>query len=193
VSLDKGGAENYWNYLFGIFFSISTSFAILMFTVRGKKKVAYFFLAVEVFINTIHYKLWEMDTSNPAFWSTMFMCLIIPVNIAMYSEESTSEPKKAAPADPIPTPVPRPAPGPDPVPAPAPAPEPMPDRQAILSQINKDVGFNVSDVMDFSGNLEPYKKQKVKDIWSRMGESDPIGAQREINKLLNGSGNLLFD
>ncbi len=93
VLLDVGGADNKWNYLFGILFSISTSFAILLFTVRGRKGWAYFFLAVEVFINLIHYSVLDMPP-GPILFATIFMCLIVPVTISIYSSEIDVNEKK---------------------------------------------------------------------------------------------------
>lgn len=89
VSLEIGGAT-WQNYCFGALFAFSTNFAILLFTVRGRKALAYFSLAVEVFVNIIHYNLIGMDT-GAIFFSTAFMCLIVPVFITMYSGEIVVE------------------------------------------------------------------------------------------------------
>lgn len=90
VHLEAGGSNIYLNYFFGVLFALSTSLSILIFTVRGRKNLAYFSLAVEVFVNVIHYGVIGMDL-GPILFSTIFMCLIVPVYIAMYSGEVVIE------------------------------------------------------------------------------------------------------
>jgi hypothetical protein len=179
VALDKGGADNYWNYLFGILFSVSTSFAILLFTVRGRRNLAYFFLAVEVFINIIHYSVLDMGVSTILF-STIFMCLIVPVTISVYSAEIDPilEEEKIIPTNidisqnnshiaPV-------------------------NNRATLEELNKLVGFDVSNQDDYTGDMDPFKKQKMKDIWKELGATQPEVAKREINKLFKHTGKMLF-
>lgn len=179
VHLDKGGADNYWNYLFGILFSVSTSFAILLFTVRGRKNLAYFFLVVEVFINVIHYNLLSMEMST-AFFATLFMCLIVPVTISVYSSEidpTVAEEKISPPVTNI---------SQNNI-------NIVPDNSGVLAEINKAVGFNVSDPNDYSGNLPPYEKQRLKDLWKANGATNPQLVKDEVNKLLaKPTGKLLF-
>lgn len=84
VHLEIKGTNEVLAYIFGIFFAVSTSFAILIFTIRGSRKLAYFFLAVEVFVNIIHYGVMGMIDPMILF-PTIFMCLIVPVTISVYS------------------------------------------------------------------------------------------------------------
>lgn len=183
VHLDQGGADNVWNYVFGVLFSLSTSFAILLFTVRGRRNVAYFFLAVEVFINIIHYGLLGMSFGM-LFFSTLFMCLIVPITIAAYSAEIDTEEKSLPPTvDP-------------------PVTNSVPEAFSVahkslpfdpLEEINKLAGFDVSDPNDYSGNLPAYQKQKLKDLW-KANKDNPTAALNEVRRILGKDTNkLLFD
>lgn len=95
VKLEPSTDKSFWIYMFGMFFSLSTSFAILVFTVRGRLKTAYFYLVVEVFINLIFYQVNGL-TDTYILISTLFMCVIVPVTISIYSAEiDTKEYKEA--------------------------------------------------------------------------------------------------
>lgn len=76
----------WFNYLFGVMFSLALSLSILLFTLRGRKRLAVFYLLVEMFINIIYYRLYELENTYVLF-STIFLALIIPVTIFSYSHE----------------------------------------------------------------------------------------------------------
>jgi hypothetical protein len=78
------------NITTGILFSLALSFGIIIFTLRGRKNLAYFYLTVEVFINIIYYRLYEIQ-SPYILGSTIFLSLILPITIASYSHEIAKE------------------------------------------------------------------------------------------------------
>jgi hypothetical protein len=67
-------------------FSLALSLSILVFTIRGRRKLAIFYLLVEMFINIIYYRLYELENTY-VLMSTIFLALIIPVTIFSYSHE----------------------------------------------------------------------------------------------------------
>lgn len=76
-----------YGYLFlGIMFALAVSFGILVMTVRGNMRMAYFFLSVEVFVNAIHFAVYQQADIG-LILSTAFLCLIIPIVITAYSHE----------------------------------------------------------------------------------------------------------
>lgn len=81
---------SFMTYIFGFMFSVAISLAIIIFTIREKKLVAYFFVVVEASINIVYAKL---DNSY-SYWtllSIVFFGVIIPVTIAAYSHQTNEE------------------------------------------------------------------------------------------------------
>lgn len=74
-------------YLEGFIFSLSVSVAIMIFTFRGRKNIAYFFLAVEIFVNGIYSRLFQ-DYNLYILSSIIFLGIIIPVTITAYAHEN---------------------------------------------------------------------------------------------------------
>lgn len=170
VMLDVGGSDNMWNYLFGIMFSISTSFAILLFTVRGRQYWAYFFLVVEVFINVIHYNVMSMNTGSLLI-ATVFMCIIVPVTISIYSAEidvnqeakEIKEEKEAAEKKEF----------------------------DFIEEINELIGFDITDPKDKSGSLSVGSKNKLRELWRKREAMTPIEIKYQMKSILK-EGNPLF-
>lgn len=139
VMLDVGGTLNYWNYLFGVMFSVSTSFAILLFTVRGRKNWAYFFLVVEVFINIIHYGVMGME-ANSILYATVFMCVIVPVTIGIYSAEINVHEYDIPEAIGV-------------------------ENQEFINQVNTIIGFDITNPTDTSGRLKNDTRDHLRKLW----------------------------
>lgn len=170
VNLEVNGDQNVWNYLLGIFFAVSTSFAILMFTVRGRRNLAYFFLAVEVFINVIHYQVMGMN-GTALLIATIFMCIIVPVTISVYSAEVDldevdrlkKEPEELA--NPEATKV-----------------DMLSDGQ-FIDEVNKLVGFDITDTNDKSGRLSDNARKELRLLWKerkRLAKSELLSRMRTI-------------
>ena len=155
VQLDVGGDSNIWNYFFGILFSVSTSFAILLFTVRGRKKTAYFFLAVEVFINVIHYALMDMN-SGPLLYSTLFMCLIVPVTIAVYSSEIDIDEVNDVAFESLPNVNIQAVPS-----------TVRMDGKTFIKEVNDLVGFDITNPKDKSGNVKETSRVALRELWKQ--------------------------
>lgn len=166
VHLDVGGSDNYWNYLFGIMFSLSTSFAILVFTVRGRKNLAYFFLVVEVFINVIHYGVIGMDL-GPIMISTVFMCLIVPITISVYSSEiDVNEMEEAKPIHP-----------------PGAIDKKLSDEDFIES-VNSIVGFDITNSKDKSGDIDPSTRGELRALWKQRKDMNATELLSKIDSIL---------
>jgi hypothetical protein len=173
VMLDVGGPDNKWNYLFGIMFSISTSFAILLFTVRGRKNLAYFFLVVEVFINVIHYGVMDGMENNAVLYSTLFMCIIVPVTIAVYAAEIKDE-------DVIEQPVSRNVM----------TTEGMEDRE-FIEEVNNLIGFDITNPNDSSGKVEEDVKKELRKLWKQRKSMSKLDLKFQMKQILK-DGNPLF-
>ncbi len=177
VMLDVGGVDNKWNYLFGILFSVSTSFAILLFTVRGRKNWAYFFLVVEVFINVIHYGVMGME-SNATLYATVFMCIIVPVTISIYSAEidvnEAIEPviAKSEAEQIIGTDI------------------GLNDQQ-FISEINSLIGFDITNSNDSSGKVSLEKRKELRALWKQRQTMRVADLKASIRDILQ-PGNPLF-
>jgi hypothetical protein len=173
VTLDIGGAENYWNYLFGILFSLSTSFAILLFTIRGRKHWAYFFLAVEVFINIIHYNVMGME-SGPILFSTIFMCIIVPVTISIYSAEvdtSVVTVENVTTTKVMTT-------------------EGMEDKE-FIQEINELIGFDITNPNDSSGKIDEQSKNQLRKLWKERKKMSKLDLKFQMRNILK-NGEPLF-
>lgn len=95
ITADDGSRidPSIFSYIIGVLFSISISTAILIFTVRKNKLMAYFFVLVEIFINVMYSRL----DNNYSFWiftSILFLSIIIPITIAAYSHQTEKEEAK---------------------------------------------------------------------------------------------------
>lgn len=84
---------SYWSYFFGMLFSIAISVAILIFTLRNNKLMAYFFVLVEIFINIIYSRL-DNQYNQWLFYSILFLACIIPIIIAAYSHQVDKDKNK---------------------------------------------------------------------------------------------------
>lgn len=206
VKLDVGGEGNKWNYLFGILFSLSTSFAILLFTVRGKKGIAYFFLAVEVFINVIHYSVIGME-AGPLLWSTMFMCAIVPITIAVYSDavnevpddtdhllstennserlseglQEASRVKEILVDQSMYNGEPNIQIG------------SKLDSKQFLDEVNGLIGFDITNPDDKSGDISEEKKSELRKLWRKRKEMSSDKLKAEIHSVLRKTGQPLFN
>lgn len=181
VALEVGGSQHYLNYFFGILFAFSTSFAILLFTVRGRRGLAYFSLAVEVFVNLIHYSVLDMPVGALLF-STLFMCAIVPVFIAVYSSEivperdDVVESQSTVPAHAVPA---------------LQQTEKMTDRE-FLDEVNRIAGFDITNREDKSGGLPEEKREELRKLWRQRGQMSKDQLLSNINSVLRTRGNPLF-
>ncbi len=189
VMLDVGGADNLWNYLFGILFSTSTSLAILIFTVRGRKDLAYFFLVVEVFINIIHYSIMRMDV-GPLLVSTLFMCIIVPVTIAIYSSEIDVNEKpfvaqvikeddlraNVLSIDKLPS-VEHPT---------------ILNKSNFISEINTMIGFDITKPSDECESISEEKKSDLRNLWRQRNGMLDHEMKSKIRSILEEEASPLF-
>lgn len=160
IHLEVKGANTWLTYIFAVLFSVSTSFAILLFTVRGRKQWAYFFLGVEVFINVIHYGVIGMSGIS-ILLPTLFMCIIVPVTISVYSSEidtSVEEVKVDEPEDP---------------------------GKVFLKQVNDKIGFDITNPKDKSGDMSEEKKAELRKLWKRRDSISRNDMTKEIDKILS--------
>jgi hypothetical protein len=85
----------YWfSLLIGIFFSLSVSVAIIIFTLRNRIKLAYFFFLVEFVINVIYSGMENPNYQWYNYLYLIFFALIIPTTITAYAHESEREIEK---------------------------------------------------------------------------------------------------
>lgn len=79
----------YWfSLIIGIFFSLSVSVAIIIFTLRNRIKLAYFFFLVEFVINVIYSGMENPNYQWYNYLYLIFFALIIPTTITAYAHES---------------------------------------------------------------------------------------------------------
>ena len=90
----KNDTPNILSYIFGILFSLAVSTAIIIFTLRNRKYIAYFFLIVEIFVNLIYSQL-QSNYDLYTLISILFLAIIIPVTITAYSHETETEDNKS--------------------------------------------------------------------------------------------------
>lgn len=76
-----------WYYFSGILFSISASLAIIIFTLRGKKNEAIFFLVVDIFINMIYSRIDNLLDNYYILGSIIFLNIVLPYIIWRYANE----------------------------------------------------------------------------------------------------------
>ncbi len=82
----------YWfSLIIGIFFSLSVSVAIIIFTLRNRIKLAYFFFLVEFVINVIYSGMENPNYQWYNYLYLIFFALIIPTTITAYAHESERE------------------------------------------------------------------------------------------------------
>ncbi len=95
IKTDKminGEEFNYWfSLIIGIFFSLSVSVAIIIFTLRNRIKLAYFFFLVEFVINVIYSGMENPNYQWYNYLYLIFFALIIPTTITAYAHESERE------------------------------------------------------------------------------------------------------
>ena len=85
----------YWfSLIIGIFFSLSVSVAIIIFTLRNRIKLAYFFFLVEFVINVIYSGMENPNYQWYNYLYLIFFALIIPTTITAYAHESEREVEK---------------------------------------------------------------------------------------------------
>lgn len=180
VALEVGGGT-ILNHFFGVLFALSTSFAILLFTVRGRKSLAYFSLCVEVFVNLIHYSVLDMPVS-PILFSTLFMCLIVPVFIAVYSSEI--EPITAREHL-------TPEPVSEPLDIPVQEQLKLSDSE-FISEVNKIVGFDITNKNDKGGSLSEESREELRKLWRQRSQMSRDQLLSNINSLLRATGKPLF-
>lgn len=182
VKLEVDGQNSSWNYLFGVLFAVSTSFAILLFTVRGRTSLAYFFLAVEVFVNVIHYNLMSMPWGS-LFASTAFMCIIVPITIAVYSSEI--DPEETVPMAPQEEPKEKPE-----------IDNPFSlgaiDDEEFIKEVNTLVGFDVTKNSQSADAIDENKRKQLRDLWHKRKEMDADQVRSKIKAIIKGSNNPLF-
>lgn len=88
----NGEEFNYWfSLIIGIFFSLSVSVAIIIFTLRNRIKLAYFFFLVEFVINVIYSGMENPNYQWYNYLYLIFFALIIPTTITAYAHESERE------------------------------------------------------------------------------------------------------
>jgi len=91
----NGEEFNYWfSLIIGIFFSLSVSVAIIIFTLRNRIKLAYFFFLVEFVINVIYSGMENPNYQWYNYLYLIFFALIIPTTITAYAHESEREIEK---------------------------------------------------------------------------------------------------
>jgi len=151
------GQNVYLNYTLGIFFAISTSFAILVFTIRGRMKIAYFYLAVEVFINVMYYRLNDYE-GYYSLISLLFLCLIVPVTISIYSKEiNTDKPYEN---------------------------EPLRLKEMMIADLNDYLGF---DIREKSDQISDADIDQLRQIWLKQREETKDNFSKEARKIINKS------
>lgn len=98
IKTDKminGEEFTYWfSLIIGIFFSLSVSVAIIIFTLRNRIKLAYFFFLVEFVINVIYSGMENPNYQWYNYLYLIFFALIIPTTITAYAHESEREVEK---------------------------------------------------------------------------------------------------
>jgi hypothetical protein len=196
VELEKNGPE-LLKYAFGLAFAFSNSFAILMFTLRGSK-IAYFFLAVEIFINIIHYKVMDLDfRENLSFYiSTLFMSIIVPVTISQYSRASRkvvaeNQESPAAVKKEVPVPVQDTPKLPFRVPVKPNVIETF-DMDSLLKEINKRIGFDITNKKETSENLSEEKVKALRAVWKKHKSLSKDEILDKIDGILKAEGEPLF-
>lgn len=91
----NGEDFTYWfSLIIGIFFSLSVSVAIIIFTLRNRIKLAYFFFLVEFVINVIYSGMENPNYQWYNYLYLIFFALIIPTTITAYAHESEREVEK---------------------------------------------------------------------------------------------------
>lgn len=203
VKLEVDGHPDYWNYVFGVLFAVSTSFAILLFTVRGRARLAYFFLAVEVFINVIHYDIMNLPL-GPIMASTAFMCFIVPVTIAVYSreinteeatliEDKTFSPTISSQWDPKIEPYTMSLSHNDLY-----DPFGSDDHNVIIGdeefikEVNTLAGFDVTKNSQSADAIDEDKRKQLRELWHKRKEMDADQVRSKIKAIIKGSNNPLF-
>src|SRR5690606_25864560 len=202
VKLEVDGHPDYWNYVFGVLFAVSTSFAILLFTVRGRARLAYFFLAVEVFINVIHYDLMNLPL-GPIMASTAFMCFIVPVTIAVYSREINTEettliedktfgPTVHSQRDPKIEPYTMSLSHNDSYDPFGPDDHHVIGDEEFIKEVNALAGFDVTKNSQSADAIDEDKRKQLRELWQKRKEMGADQVRSKIKAIVKGSNNPLF-
>jgi hypothetical protein len=198
VTLEPGD-KFWWVYLFGILFAVSTSYAILLFTVRRKVRKAYFFLGVEVFINVISYSVLDMPL-GPVLFSTLFMCIIVPITISAYSSEidldEQDEPSDAhLPAIEVSQLADSPKQTrkePKIKVVDKPPLKKKFDDDSFIKAVNEMLGFDITNPKDKTGEVPESTKLELRKLWRQRKDKDAEAIKAEMKSILNQNGKALF-
>jgi hypothetical protein len=91
VSLSKFDKDSILRILSGLA-SIPLELAILLYVIRGKKNLSYFFCGISITMNVLYY--WESPDNMKSFLSMLVIAVSLPIAIAFFSEEINQDKAK---------------------------------------------------------------------------------------------------